>query len=129
MCESTAAANLQPGHISQNSATAHPLPDNSAEFFFTDPPYYDSVPYADLSDFFYVWMKRTLGGLFPDLFKGITTPKEEEIVQLAERNKIYSYKTKENFEVQMAKAMTEGRRLTKAGGLGVIVFAYKSTGA
>jgi len=82
-----------------------------------------------LSDFFYVWLKRTIGNVFPDLFVGVTTPKQQEIVQLAERNKIYAYKTKDNFESQMAKALAEGRRLTKPSGLGVVVFAHKTTGA
>src|SRR5206468_293380 len=44
------------GHIEQASATNHPLPDAAAAAFVTDPPYYDAVPYAYLSDFFYVWM-------------------------------------------------------------------------
>jgi len=46
--------------ISNSDATKHPLPDQAADIWFTDPPYYDSVPYADLSDFFYVWLKRSL---------------------------------------------------------------------
>jgi putative DNA methylase len=41
-------------------ATEHPLPNEAMNIWFTDPPYYDSVPYADLSDFFYVWLKRAL---------------------------------------------------------------------
>ena len=47
----------------------------------TDPPYYDAVPYADLSDFFYVWLKRSLGHIHPELFLDErSAPKEEEIV-------------------------------------------------
>ena len=46
----------------------------------TDPPYYDNVPYADLSDFFYVWLRRGLGGMYPDLFGTILVPKSEELV-------------------------------------------------
>ena len=42
------------------SAADHPLPDDIASAVFTDPPYYDAVPYSDLSDYFYVWLKRTL---------------------------------------------------------------------
>ncbi len=49
------------GHAEAASAAAHPLPDGSANAFITDPPYYDAVPYAFLSDFFYVWLKRNLG--------------------------------------------------------------------
>ncbi len=46
----------------------------------TDPPYYDNVPYADLSDFFYVWMRRSLQSVFPDLFATLSVPKAEELV-------------------------------------------------
>ena len=46
----------------------------------TDPPYYDNVPFADLSDFFYVWLRLTLKASFPDLFETLTTPKDEELV-------------------------------------------------
>ena len=48
------------GQVLQADAADHPLPDQSASVWFTDPPYYDAVPYADLSDFFLVWLKRTL---------------------------------------------------------------------
>ncbi len=46
----------------------------------TDPPYYDNIGYADLSDFFYVWLRRSLAGIWPDLFRRLTTPKESELV-------------------------------------------------
>ena len=46
----------------------------------TDPPYYDNVGYADLSDFFYVWLRRSAKSIFPDLFATLTTPKSEELV-------------------------------------------------
>jgi putative DNA methylase len=46
----------------------------------TDPPYYDNIGYADLSDFFYVWLRRSLGGVWPDLFRRLTTPKDEELI-------------------------------------------------
>ncbi|MCA1427333.1 MULTISPECIES: DUF1156 domain-containing protein [unclassified Bradyrhizobium] len=46
----------------------------------TDPPYYDNVGYADLSDFFYCWLKPTIGGVYPDLFRRLSTPKDSELV-------------------------------------------------
>ena len=57
------------GTPQQASADAHPLPNDTAQCFFTDPPYYDSVPYADLSDYFYVWFKRTLGANARPVFR------------------------------------------------------------
>jgi putative DNA methylase len=51
----------------------------------TDPPYYDNVAYADLSDFFYVWLRRSLGAIYPDLFGTLLTPKEQEMVATPSR--------------------------------------------
>jgi putative DNA methylase len=48
--------------------------------FSTDPPYYDNIGYADLSDFFYVWLRRTLSSIHPDLFRRVVTPKADELV-------------------------------------------------
>jgi putative DNA methylase len=117
------------GQARKASAAEHPLPDDSVAVFVTDPPYYDAIPYADLSDFFYVWLKRSIKNLHPDLFQELLSPKKEEVVQLAERNKEYAYKTRERFESLMRKALEEGRRATMPSGLGVIVFAHKETAA
>ncbi|MHC4179131.1 MAG: DUF1156 domain-containing protein, partial [Planctomycetota bacterium] len=113
----------------QADAAAHPLPEDAAEILFTDPPYYDMVPYADLSDFFYVWLKRNLRDVHPGLLSDQLTPKRDEIVQLAERNPIYSYKTKEHFETRMRNALAKGRCITKPDALGIFVFAHKETTA
>src|SRR5205823_4650587 len=48
--------------------------------FSTDPPYYDNVGYADLSDFFYVWLRRSLSSVHPNIFRRVLTPKTEELV-------------------------------------------------
>ncbi|RLB34667.1 MAG: hypothetical protein DRH11_05255, partial [Deltaproteobacteria bacterium] len=54
---------------------------NGPPFMFsTDPPYYDNIGYADLSDFFYVWLRRSLGKIYPDLFSTMLVPKTEELV-------------------------------------------------
>jgi adenine-specific DNA methylase len=109
------------------SATKHPLPDDSAAAVVTDPPYYDAVPYADLSDYFYVLLKRMLKNVHPTMFLENLTPKKGEIVQLAERNPIYSYKTKDYFEEGMRDALAEARRVTTPDGISVVVFAHKTT--
>ena len=129
VCEGISNATLPSGHVERVSATRHPLPNDSVAAFVTDPPYYDAVPYADLSDFFYVWFKRSVGKIHPELFSDELSPKELEVVQLAERNPLYSYKTKENFESLMRESLAEGRRTTQPGGVGVIVFAHKTTSA
>jgi adenine-specific DNA methylase len=113
--------------VEQASACQHPLPSDSGQAFVTDPPYYDAVPYADLADFFYVWLKRSVGDMHPALFREPMTPKDGEIVQLSERNPIYSRKTRQYFESLMKDAMAEGRRVLAPNGVGIIVFAHKTT--
>jgi putative DNA methylase len=54
------------GTVTRASATSLPLQDDSQDAIVTDPPYYDNISYADLSDFFYVWLKRSIGGLHLD---------------------------------------------------------------
>lgn len=52
----------------------------SSALISTDPPYYDNVPYADLSDFFFIWLRRALSGIYPDLLRTVLVPKSEELV-------------------------------------------------
>ena len=121
--------NIRAGHAELASATKHPLPNDSAHAFVTDPPYYNAVPYADLSDFFYVWLTRSIGHLHPSLFQGLLSPKADECCEMAgwdpER---YGHKDAGWFEEQMRNAMDESRRVLAPDGVGVIVFAHKSTG-
>lgn len=60
---------------------------SNARVVSTDPPYFDNVPYADLSDFFYVWLRRSLKVVFPSLFATLAVPKAEELVAFAYRHK------------------------------------------
>jgi adenine-specific DNA methylase len=112
-----------PGHTQPASADAHPMPDDTAQCFFTDPPYYDAVPYADLSDFFYVWFKRSLGDQLPELFSDRLTNKTKQAVV----NHPNRAEEKVDFESKMGKAMAEGWRILAPNGIGCIVFAHKST--
>jgi putative DNA methylase len=112
----------QPATVCENSAVSHPLPDDTAQCFFSDPPYYDAVPYSDLSDFFYVWFKRTLGDRMPDLFSEELAPKGDECIVDEVKGKDRAY-----FEEMMGKAMAEGCRILARDGIGCIVFAHKST--
>ena len=60
---------------------------NNQLIFSTDPPYFDNISYADISDFFYVWLRRTLGDIFPELFQTLLTPKFGELVAAYQRHK------------------------------------------
>lgn len=80
----TLAPNLVNGHAIQADAASQAV--FSSRIISTDPPYYDNVPYADLSDFFYVWLRRSLRDVFPELFATISTPKDGELVAFAYRH-------------------------------------------
>src|SRR5579883_2358351 len=110
------------GHAENASAMSHPLPDNSAHVFATDPPYYDAIPYSDLSDFFYVWLHRSIGDKYPHLFSTELTSKDEECVvdEVKGHDKTY-------FENMMRQSMAEGCRILAPDGICLVVFAHKST--
>jgi putative DNA methylase len=75
----------------------------------TDPPYYDNVGYADLSDFFYVWLRRSLGKIYPDLFSTLLTPKSEELVATPYRFGGDREKANHFFEEGLGKAFESAR--------------------
>lgn len=111
--------------ITNNSATELPYPDNYFDAIFTDPPYYDNVPYSDLSDFFYVWLKRCIAEYFPDLFSTPLSPKNKEAIAEPMRqddSKIF-------FEKMMYKSFGEMYRVLKKDGIATIVYAHKTTDA
>lgn len=114
--------------ICQGSATALPWPDDSFDAVLTDPPYYDNVPYSDLSDFFYVWLKRTIGDLYPDLLATPLTPKSQELV--ADASKAGGMEAaNQRFEEGLTQAFREIHRVLKPEEIAVIVFAHKTTAA
>ena len=120
-----------PGQLQPADATRYPLPDETAHIWFTDPPYYDAVPYADLSDFFLVWLKRSLPGhpLLRDPFDltNPLTPKRAEAVQDETKRDDGRPKDRAWFEEKMANAFAEGRRVLHEDGICSVVFAHKTT--
>ena len=126
-----ATVQLAQGQVELADAASHPLPDQSASVWFTDPPYYDAVPYGDLSDFFFVWLKRTLPGhpLLRDPFDADNplSPKTREAVQDETKQQDSHPKNRQWFEETMAKAFAEGRRVLADDGVGCVVFAHKTT--
>ena len=75
---------LTPSHVLQDDAARQKI--SVDKVVSTDPPYYDNIGYADLSDFFYVWLRRSLRGIFPDLFATVAVPKAEELVATPHRH-------------------------------------------
>ncbi len=116
-----------PGVVHQASVTNIPLPDNSLAYLVTDPPYYAAVPYSDLSDFCYVWLKRMLGEVHQDLLRTELTPKEDELVAYYVQPKKRPQKDAKFFEKKMQQALSDCRRVLQPGGVAVVIFAHKGT--
>ena len=87
------------GHAQQMDAMSQDV--SGKKIVSTDPPYYDNIGYADLSDFFYVWLRRSLRGVFPDLFATVAVPKAEELVATP-----YRHGSREKAEAFFLSGMT-----------------------
>ena len=112
------------GRCRQADAGAQSI--SSGKVVSTDPPYYDNIGYADLSDFFYVWLRRSLRPVFPDLFATLAVPKAEELVATP-----YRHGNKEKAEAFFLGGMTEAmRRLAEQSHPGfpvTIYYAFKQS--
>lgn len=120
-------AKVAAGSVVRSSATSLPLPDASQDAVVTDPPYYDNISYADLSDFFYVWLKRSVGFLYPDDLSGELTPKRAEAIVAPYRHSGSKDKARAAYEDMMAAAFTEAHRVLKPGAPLVCIYAHKTT--
>jgi putative DNA methylase len=89
-------------HGFAQQADAQSQTGSIAKFISTDPPYYDNISYADLSDFFYVWLRRSLRNQYPSLFATIVVPKAEELVATP-----YRHGTKPKAEKFFLDGMTQ----------------------
>lgn len=112
--------------VGNQSASSLNFENDYFDAVITDPPYYDNVPYADLSDFFYVWIKRAIGSEFEDLFITPLTPKQDEIVMQSSRHNSLQ-DAQLFFEDKLSSAFSEIHRILKDGGVAIIVYAHKTT--
>ena len=106
--------------------------DGSIDVVVMDPPYYDNVMYAELSDFFYVWLKRTAGHVFPELFRRQLTDKDNEAVANPARfqgQKGAQAIAGRDYQERMASIFAECRRTLKPDGVMTLMFTHKATGA
>lgn len=124
--EHASFANQKYGIVSKGSATNLPFSNHYFDAVISDPPYYDNVPYAALSDFFYVWLKRSIGDQFPELFTTPTTPKTGEAIMEPTRH-ANKGSAKQFFEITLGQSFHEMYRVLKPGGVAVIVYAHKTT--
>ena len=111
---------------SATQADAQSAHDRLMGVFSTDPPYYDNVGYADLSDFFYVWLRRAVRSMFPDIFSTLTVPKDEELVATPYRHGS-STKAEAFFLSGMTEAMRGLARRTHPAFPVTIYYAFKQS--
>ena len=109
------------------SAAAIPLESDSQDAIVTDPPYYDNVSYADISDFFYVWLKRSIGQLHMDDLGGNLTPKRSEIVAMSHRHRGDDRAARAFYETMMRQTFDEAHRVLRPKAPLVCIYAHKTT--
>jgi putative DNA methylase len=93
----------------------------------TDPPYYDNIGYADLSDFFYVWLRRSLRDIYPDLFSTLLTPKGQELVATPYRFEGSKKKAQAFFETGLGAAFARMRQAGNPDCPLTVYYAFKQT--
>ncbi|MEM1043500.1 MAG: DUF1156 domain-containing protein [Bacteroidota bacterium] len=109
------------------------VPDTSVHAVVTDPPYYDNVQYAELADFFYVWLKRTAGDLYPEWYGAQLTNKDDEAVanpaRFADLGRKKGQLADRDYERKMADAFREAHRVLVDDGVLTVMFTHKKVEA
>ncbi len=119
------AATGEPATVIRGSAT-DPVPGGPFDAVVTDPPYYDNISYADLSDFFYAWLQRSVGHLYPEHLSGPLTPKRKEVIAVPYRHDDDAAAAKQAYDDLMAEVFARRREELKPGAPLVVVYAHKT---
>jgi putative DNA methylase len=114
-------------HVTRGNAATMPFADVWFDAVITDPPYYDNVPYADISDFFFVWLKRSVGDLYPKHFATRLTPKKQEAIADAGRHSGDRNAARRAYEQMMLQTFMRAWRVLKPAGQLTVVYAHKTT--
>lgn len=115
-----------PVKVARGSAAALPYDNGIFDAVITDPPYYDNESYSELSDVCYVWLRPTIGFLYPEHFASQLTPKKKECVAAAYRQG-GKQKSRTYYEDCLFESLREAHRVTKPGGILIVVYAHKTT--
>lgn len=117
------------GRFRRASAVALPFRDGSVDAVITDPPYYNMIDYADASDLFYVWLKRCLSDVLPDLFGAVGLQDKTDEIIVKRGNAVGEHRTREFYEQMLGRAFAEARRVLRADGHLVVVFGHSDPDA
>ncbi len=116
--------------VRRASATNLPYDDCTFDAVCTDPPYYDAMQYSYTSDF-YVWLKRSIGHLHPELFRGTHTPKKNEVIETESLAMHITPECKvrdsDGYQQLMSRSLHEMHRVLKPDGILTLVYAHKTT--
>jgi putative DNA methylase len=115
----------QPGKAKQEDATK--LSYSHRIVLSTDPPYYDNIGYADLSDFFYLWLRQGLEEVYPDVFSTLLVPKEPELVATSDRFEGDMEAANRHFETGLMQAFTAMRTITEYSYPLTVFYAFKQS--
>jgi putative DNA methylase len=116
-----------PSRVVRGSAMQLPFADGEFDAVITDPPYYDNITYADLSDFFYVWLRESIGRLHTEHLSAPLTPKRTEAIVSPYRHDGDRNAAKAAYESMIAESFQEARRVLRPGGIMVCVYAHQTT--
>ncbi|TQM11050.1 hypothetical protein [Pseudonocardia kunmingensis] len=117
------------GRFRRASAVALPFRDNSVDAVITDPPYYNMIDYADASDLFYVWLKRGLFDVMPDLFGGTGLQDKTDEIIVKRGNAPGEHRTRDFYEQMLSRAFAEAKRVLRPDGHLVVVFGHSDPDA
>jgi len=115
------------GNALQVDAAAFSFQDKDKFLISTDPPYYDNIGYADLSDYFYIWLRRSLGNIYPDVLSTVLVPKAQELVATPYRFEGDREKAKEFFERGLYKAFNNIKEIANKELPVTIYYAFKQS--
>jgi adenine-specific DNA methylase len=118
-----------PAKVLRGDGARLALDGHSLDAVVTDPPYFDEISYADLSDLFYIWQKRALGDVFPETYNTPLTPKTDEATALRHRHKGSEQKAEKHFTSKLAACFADAKRVCKADGIIAVMFAHQTTEA
>jgi adenine-specific DNA methylase len=127
--ESHASRTVAPAKVIRGDGAAIPLANNSIDCVVTDPPYFDAIAYADISDIFYVWLKRAVGDEFAEGFSTPQTPKAEEATAFKHRHGGDNNGVERHFTQKLAACFRDSHRLCRRDGVISVMFAHQSTKA